>query len=87
MQRYIAEFIGALFLVYVIISTGDVIAIGVAFTIIIALISNISGGHINPAVTLAMFLANKIPKMDVLPYIIAHIAGGLTAIELYKLTK
>ena len=44
----------------------------------------ISGGNFNPAVTIMMAAAKKMPSSDVVPYIIAQIAGGLLALELYK---
>ena len=43
MNKYLAEFLGSLFFVYVILATGNPIAIGAALTLIILLTSNISG--------------------------------------------
>src|SRR5256885_17147209 len=40
---------------------------------------HISGGHLNPAVTLAVFLRGKCPLSDVIPYWIAQIAAGVIA--------
>jgi aquaporin Z len=48
---------------------------------------NISGGHINPAVTIVMASAGKIATTDIIPYCLAQIFGGLTALELYKRYK
>jgi aquaporin Z len=45
---------------------------------------HISGGHFNSAVTVMMAAAGKIPMTDVVPYILAQIAGGLVALELHK---
>jgi aquaporin Z len=40
-------------------------------------IGHISGCHLNPAVTLGLWAAKRIPKNDVLPYIIAQVLGGI----------
>ena len=47
----------------------------------------ISGGHINPAVSIAMVAAGKMSSSDLLPYILAQIAGGMVALELFKRVK
>lgn len=85
MKKYFAEFLGTLFFVFVIIATGDALAIGAALAIVIAVIGNISGGHVNPAVSLAMFVRNSLPRNELLPYILAQVAGGFAAVELYRL--
>lgn len=87
MQKYLVEFIGTFFFLYVIISTGgNAIAIGGALALAIFLGGKISGGNFNPAVTIMMAAAKKMPTTQVLPYIIAQVAGGLLALELYKRT-
>lgn len=71
------EFLGTLFLVFVILATGNYMAIGLALAIAIFLGGPISGGAYNPAVALALYSANKLDKLDLMPYIIAEIGGGL----------
>lgn len=41
-----------------------------------------SGGHINPAVTLAFWTLGKVPTADVLPYIAAQVAGAFAGVAL-----
>lgn len=84
MNKFIAEFIGTLALVYVILSTGQPIAIGLALALIIMVIGGISGGHVNPAVSFAMYLGGKLSQEDLIPYIIAQVSGGIVALELHK---
>ena len=60
MNKYLAEFLGTGFFVYVILATGNPIAIGAALALAILLSMNISGGHINPAVSLVMASIGKI---------------------------
>jgi glycerol uptake facilitator-like aquaporin len=52
----------------------------------IALGGKISGGNFNPAVTIMMVMAKK-QKMETLTYIVAQIAGGIAAFELYRRLK
>ncbi|RVA62500.1 aquaporin, partial [Mesorhizobium sp. M7A.F.Ca.CA.001.08.1.1] len=42
-------------------------------------IDPISGAHLNPAVTLGVFLAGRLPAKDVIPYWIAQVIGGVLA--------
>ncbi len=81
MRKYMIEFLGTLFLVFVILATGNYIAIGLALAIAVFL----GGGAYNPAVALALFSAGKLNKMDLMPYIIAQIAGGLAGAHLVTL--
>ena len=87
MQKYLAEFLGSLFFVYVILATGNPLAIGAALALVILLTSRISGGHINPAVSMVMASSGKISSSEVMPYIIAQILGGLVALEIFKKWK
>jgi glycerol uptake facilitator-like aquaporin len=77
MRKYMVEFIGTLFLVFVIFATGNYLAIGIALAIAVFLGGQISGGAFNPAVALALYSAGKMSKLDLVPYIIAEIGGGL----------
>jgi aquaporin Z len=87
MQKYLAEFLGTLFFVYVILATGNPLAIGAALALSVLLTMKISGGHINPAVSIVMASRGKISTSDLMPYIIAQILGGLVALEIYKRFK
>jgi|UniRef100_A0A6C0IP74 glycerol uptake facilitator-like aquaporin len=84
MQKYLVEFLGTLVFVYVILATGNPLAIGAALALVILLASNISGGHINPAVSIVMAGAGKISTTELVPYIVAQVFGGLVALEIYK---
>jgi glycerol uptake facilitator-like aquaporin len=87
-QKVFVEYIGTLFFLYVIIATsGNALASGTALTIAILVGGAISGGNYNPAVTIMMAFAKKMPMSEVAPYIIAQVAGGITAFELWKRIK
>jgi glycerol uptake facilitator-like aquaporin len=87
MKGYLVEFLGSLFFVYVILATGNPLAIGAALTLVIVLTKDISGGHVNPAVTIAMVSAGKLQTNDLIPYAMAQIMGALVALEIYKRVK
>lgn len=87
MQKYVVEFFGAALFVYVILATGNALAIGATLALIILIIGGISGGHVNPAVSITMAAAGKLPTVDLVPYCIAQILGALVALEIYKRFK
>jgi aquaporin Z len=84
MNKYLVEFLGTMFLVFVIFATNNWLAIGAALGVAILLGGAVSGGAFNPAVAISMYSAGKLSKSDLLPYIIAEILGGLAAFYAYK---
>jgi len=66
---------------------GDWLAIGMAFGLTVAVliysIGHISGCHINPAVTIALWATKKFPTNEVLPYITAQLIGASLASFLF----
>ncbi len=87
MAKYLTEFIGTFFLVstigYTVITpgAGDMapLAIGAALMVMIYAGGHVSGGHYNPAVTLAVYLRGRCSAADVIPYWIAQLAGAAIA--------
>ena len=85
MNPYITEFLGTMLLIFIILSTnGNSIAVGITVALIVMMLGNVSGGHVNPAVTIAMSLIGKIPMKEIVPYVLSQIAGGLVALEVHK---
>jgi aquaporin Z len=84
MNKYLVEFVGTLFFLFVILVSGEAIPIGLALILAIMLGGKISGGHFNPAVSVMMFLNQKIPAQDLLFYVLAQVLGGAVALQLYK---
>ena len=97
-KKYCAEFIGTLVLVFMGCGSavflgcapdGGHLAVALAFGLSIVamayVIGNISGCHINPAVSLAMLLRKKLGVIDFVGYVIAQVAGALAAAGLLKL--
>jgi aquaporin Z len=85
MIAYIAEFLGTFLLVFVVLATGNYLAVGAALALGVLLTAPISGGALNPAVAIAMLAAGKLTTADIVPYIVAEIAGALLAYEIYKI--
>lgn len=87
MEAVIVEFLGTLVFLYVILATGHFAAIGATLALMIYLGGPISGGNFNPAVTVMLVMAKK-QKMDtLLPYIVAQVAGGIVALQLFNVMK
>lgn len=94
MKKYIAEFIGTLTLVLfgcgiAVVSGGNLVATALAFGLAIIasayVIGDISGCHVNPAVSLAMLINKKITLKDFIGYVAAQIAGAFAGIGILYL--
>ena len=85
MKAYLAEAIGTFFLFLTIglcVNHGVAeapIAIGASLMIMVYAGGHISGGHFNPAVTLAAWLRGALPAKEVTPYWVAQFAGAVVA--------
>lgn len=95
MKVYAAEAFGTFCFVFIgcsavvtggyggLLPAGGGLTIGLAFGVALAAmayaIGPASGAHLNPAVTLGVFLGDRMPAKDVLPYMIAQLAGAIVA--------
>src|SRR4030095_3462216 len=93
MKKCGAEFIGTFALVFagtgaIVInetSGGAITHVGISLTfglIVLAMIYNlgdVSGAHLNPAVSLGFFAARRFPLREVVPYLLSQCAGALAA--------
>jgi aquaporin Z len=84
MNKYLVEFLGTMFLMFVIFATGNWVAIGSALAVAVLLGGPVSGGAFNPAVAISLYSAGKLAKSDLIPYIIVEILGGLAAFYVYS---
>jgi len=89
-RKYIAEFIGTFALVFIGCSSaviagshigylGIAFAFGLTLLVMVYAIGGISGCHVNPAVTIAMFVGMKIKAKDAIGYIIVQCIGAIVA--------
>ncbi len=88
MKKYIAELVGTFVLVLVgcgvaVVTNANVVATSLAFGLsIVAMaysIGNISGCHVNPAVSLGMLISRKMNFKDFVGYVIGQIIGAIAA--------
>lgn len=92
-KKYLAEFIGTFTLVFcgtgaividqhtggLIGNSGIAATFGLVVMTMIYSIGSVSGAHMNPAVTIAFYLAKKFNAKEIPGYIIAQILGGIIA--------
>ena len=94
MKKYIAEFIGTFWLVFAgcgsaifaaafpdvgIGLAGVSLAFGLTVLTMAFAIGHISGCHLNPAVSIGLWIGGRFNSKDLVPYIIAQVAGGIAA--------
>lgn len=94
MKKYICELIGTMVLVLVgcgtaVMTDTDIVATALAFGLSVIsmayVIGNISGCHINPAISFAMFLDKRISGKEFVKYVIAQIIGAIVGTLLLAL--
>ncbi len=93
MRKYLSELIGAFALVFcgtgaivinqqyggVITHAGIAITFGLIVSAMIYALGDISGAHLNPAVTIAFWVAKLFPVKEIVPYIISQATGAFIA--------
>ncbi|MCR4684155.1 MAG: MIP family channel protein [Lachnospiraceae bacterium] len=100
MKRYVAEFIGTAVLVFMGCGTAMLVgcdsasgagylltalAFGLSIVAMAYCVGNISGCHINPAVSLAVLLTGGINVTEFIGYVVAQILGGFVGSGLLAL--
>lgn len=86
MRKYLTEFIGTFFLVFTIgltVTAGTPmapLAIGSSLMIMVYMGGHVSGGHYNPAVSLALLLRGKMDSVgEFIGYVASQVAGAIVA--------
>jgi aquaporin Z len=75
-----AEFLGTFALVLSIFFTGNWLMIGLTLALVIYAIGGISGGHVNPAVSFAMYMKGSLGMTEFLQYSAVQLLGGFAAV-------
>ena len=98
MRPLVAEFVGTALFVFFGVSSivvnaasnngigvvGIALAHGVAMAVIVTMTMSVSGGHINPAVSVALWLTQKIDGRTLGQYVGAQLLGGVVGALLVK---
>ena len=93
LRRGVAEFVGAFTLIFIgggagIASGNDIVAValanGLAIAIMVSNLGHISGGHFNPAITLAFMLARRLTARLAATYWLAQLLGAVAAALLLR---
>lgn len=84
LNNYLVEFISSAIFIFIVLATGNPLAIGASLALIILITQNMTSGMMNPMVSIVMASAGKIPVGDIVPYAVAQIMGGLVGLEIYK---
>lgn len=94
MKKFVAEFFGTFWLVLggcgsAVLAAGfpelgiGFVGVSLAFGLTVLTIAyslgHISGAHLNPAVTIGLWMGGRVPAKDILPYVVAQIIGGIAA--------
>jgi aquaporin NIP len=99
MKKYLAEFFGTFAILFIGILSiaidiqtggsvtllGISIVFGVTVTITIIIFGHVSGAHFNPAVTLAFAMSKRFAWKEFIPYFLAQLLGGISAVGILKL--
>jgi glycerol uptake facilitator-like aquaporin len=80
----VSETVGTFLLVTSILFTGNWLIIGLTLAGIIYITGNISGGHMNPAVSVAMYLKGSMSAAECIGYSLSQILGSVIALVAFK---
>ncbi len=94
----VAEFIGTFALIFIGVGaiasdhltggklglTGIALAHGLAIAVMVSATAAVSGGHLNPAVTIGLFTTGKIDAVNAVSYVISQCLGAICAAALIK---
>ncbi len=81
-QALLAELIGAGLLTLAALLAGTPYAVALILAALVYALGPISGAHLNPAVTLGLLVARRLPVAKGLCYLVAQVAGALLAAKI-----
>jgi aquaporin Z len=98
LKPLVAEFVGTFTLIFIGVGaiaadqitggklglTGIALAHGLAIAVMVSATAAVSGGHLNPAVTISLWFVQKIDSMNAIRYILAQCLGAILAALLIK---
>lgn len=85
MNKLIAEFLGSLVVCATALVSRDGLATACALAAVTYAFGYVSGGHFNPAVSVAVWLRGRMSQTEMVRYFAAQFTGGLAAFVVFKL--
>jgi aquaporin Z len=81
----IAEFLGTFLLVLsVLASGGNAYVIGATLAVIVLLTGKLSGAHVNPAISLTMYVKGGLSLKELMAYTASQCLGGVASLYAYR---
>lgn len=84
MLKYIVEFLGTFLFLSVVVATTNPLLIALALLTATILVAGVSGAHLNPAISTMFWAKGSLSMNDLIGYVFAQVAGGLSALAAYK---
>jgi aquaporin Z len=84
MRALFAEFIGTFALLSAILFSGSWLIISATLALVVYSIGGISGGHVNPAVSFAMYMKGALSMTEFVHYSLVQLAGAFAALSTYR---
>lgn len=81
----LAEFLGTFLLVLSILASGaNPWVVGGTLALIILLVGSLSGAHVNPAVSMAMFVKGALSTQEFVSYAVVQLLGAVSSVYAFK---
>ena len=81
----VAEFLGTFLLVLAVLASGgNAYVIGLTLIVIVLLTGKLSGAHVNPAISFAMFMKGSLSVKELVGYVVAQLLGGVSSLYAYR---
>lgn len=82
----LGEFLGTFLLVLTIFATGgNPFFTGAVLALVMLFLGKVSGAHVNPAVSTAMFVKGSLSLQEYLLYVLSQVVGGVASLYTYRM--